>query len=59
MSFYPTLNHYDPLIESNRDITTYPCSQVDLGLEIQLDAKKQGSVLEPAIVINRSLDDGT
>lgn len=45
------------LVQSNRNVSPYPRSQVNLRLEVQLNTKQKCSILQLPIVVDRSLDD--
>ncbi|CAG9982037.1 unnamed protein product [Clonostachys byssicola] len=45
------------LVKTNNDITLDTGSQVDLGLEVELDAEQKSGILELAIVVGSALDD--
>lgn len=51
------LQHPKPrsLVQSNRNITAYPCRQVNLRLQIKLDPQQQRRILELAVVVDRTL----
>jgi hypothetical protein len=44
------------LVQPDGDISAYPGSQVDLGLEVELDAEKESGILLLAVVVDRALD---
>jgi hypothetical protein len=45
------------LVKTNNDITLDTGSQVDLGLEVELDAQKEGGVTERAVILGGTLDE--
>jgi hypothetical protein len=45
------------LVETDDDITLDSGSQVDLGLEVELDAQEEGGVAEGAVILGGALDE--
>jgi hypothetical protein len=45
------------LVKTNDDITLDTGSQVDFGLEVELDAEQKSGILELAVVVGSALDD--
>lgn len=57
MPHTPQESQLPKLVQSNGDVTPHPGSQVDFGLEVELDAQEQRRVLELAVLINGTLDE--
>lgn len=45
------------LVKPHEDVAADACREVDLGLEVELDANHEGGVLELAVVIDGALEE--
>jgi hypothetical protein len=45
------------LVETNNDVTLDTGSQVDLGLQVELDTEEESGVTEGAVILGGTLDD--